>query len=196
MSAVLGPLSEVGNLQSGYFVTGQAAGAGIDRHQLQRLVSQGLLEREGRGLYRIALFPENERAELWRAVLWPLVQRNGARGVVSDGTALDLYAVSTINPPHVDITVPRQTRLRRERPPGIRVRYRNYGPADVTTVEGLPVTTLYRTLLDLIMDGRELQFVDESLERSVGTLTRAELRNLRALRQLDSTVLNQVRTKQ
>jgi predicted transcriptional regulator of viral defense system len=190
-------LTELARAQDGLFSASQATAKGVDRHQLQRLVNQRLLERDQRGLYRLTPFPESEHAELWRAVLWPAIQRAETPAVLSDGTALSLYEVSTNNPSTIDITVPRRLRLRRDPPPGIRIRRRDYEDSDLTTVSGLPVTTLYRTLVDLIMDAAGLQFVDEALKdpRARALLTSKELRNVGALRGMDGYLLSMLRNR-
>lgn len=91
---------------------------------------------------------------------------------------------STVNPSAVHITVPRRLRLRRDAPHGVRIHRRDYESSDLTTVSGLPVTTLYRTLVDVIMDGNSLQFVDEVLKesRTEALLTSTERRNVAAFR--------------
>lgn len=190
-------LADLARPQDGFFSVGQAVGNGIDRHQLQRMVEQRLLERDRRGIYRLVPFPESDRAELWRAILWPAVERSDGTAILSDGTALSLYDVSTINPSVIDITVPRSRRLRREPPAGIRVNRRDYDAADLTTVSGLPITTLYRTLIDLIVSGRNLQFVDEALEhaRTKALLTAKELRGATAMRTIDDDLLALLRNQ-
>jgi predicted transcriptional regulator of viral defense system len=70
------------------------------------------------------------------------------------------------NPSVIDVTVPKATRLRRDVPMAVRIHQRDYGAEDVTRVHGLPATALFplfRTLVDLIEAGRDLQFVDEAL---------------------------------
>jgi predicted transcriptional regulator of viral defense system len=190
-------LTDLARAQDGLFAASQAAAAGVDRHQLQRLVEQKLLERDRPGLYRLAPFPESDRAELWRAVLWPTFQRSDRPAALSDGTALGLYEVSTINPSTIDIAIPRSLRLRREPPAGVRVNRRDYEPSDLTVISGLPATTLYRTLIDLIMNGRDLQFVDEALThaRTAALLTSKELRSIVALRGLDGQLLAMLRNR-
>ena len=190
-------VTELGRRQEGFLAASQAATAGVDRQRLQRLVSRGLLERDSRGLYRILPFPESERAELWRAVLLPGVNRNESSAVLSDGTALELYDVSTINPNVTEISVPRSLRLRRDIPRSIRIHRRDYEPQDVTTLFGLPATTLFRTLVDLITENRELQFVDEAIERAGtrGLLTKKELHSISGLRELDGRVLALIKAR-
>lgn len=117
--------------------------------------------------------------------------------MISDGTALSLYEVSTVNPSAVDITVPRRLRLRRDAPRSVRIHRRDYESSDLTTVSGLPVTTLYRTLVDLVMDGNSLQFLDEVLKesRTEALLTSTERRNVAALRSMDERLLSILATQ-
>jgi predicted transcriptional regulator of viral defense system len=193
---VVATLSDLGSSQAGYFLASQAAAAGIDRFKLQRLERQGLLERDSRGLYRLASYPVTDDSELWRAVLWPGLRDNMIQAVLSDDTALSLYEVSTISPVGVDITVSKGVRIRRGKPRAYRVRYRDYKATDITKIRGLPTTTLARSLLDLIVDARATQFVDEALELGPqrGFLTTREATTLRALRTGDRGLLEALRT--
>ena len=54
------------------------------------------------------------------AALWP---GRGMRGVLSHETALDLYALSDVNPARIDITLPRAYRIRRDVPAAYRVHH-------------------------------------------------------------------------
>jgi predicted transcriptional regulator of viral defense system len=188
-------LAELGSGQAGYFLASQAAAAGIDRFRLQRLERQGLLERDSRGLYRLANSPITDDAELWQAVLWPGLRDGKLQAVLSDDTALSLYDASTISPVGVDITLPKGARVRRGKPSSYRIRYREYKRSDVTRIRGLPTTTLARALLDLIVDERALQFVDEALDAAPkrGLLTSGEAMTLRALRTGDRRILEALR---
>jgi predicted transcriptional regulator of viral defense system len=155
------------------------------------LERQGLLERDSRGLYRLTSYPVTDDAELWQAVLWPGLRSDKLQAVLSDDTALSLYEVSTISPVGVDVTLPKAVRVRRSKPRGFRLRYRDYKPSDLTRIRGLPTTTLARSLLDLIVDERALQFVDEALETAPrrSLLTSREVTTLRALRTGDRALL-------
>jgi predicted transcriptional regulator of viral defense system len=182
---------ELAGSQDGFFTASQVAGSGVDRRQLQRLIGQGLLDRESRGLFRLRTSNEGDRAELWRAVLWPAVQRaDNPNAVLSDGTALSLYEITTINPSVIDVTVPKATRLRRDVPTAVRIHQRDYGAEDMTRVHGLPATTLFRTLVDLIEAGRSLQFVDEALENVLthAKLTTKDATALQSFRALDPRI--------
>lgn len=186
-------LGDIAELQEGYFSAADAALVGIDRHRLQRLVGQGIIKRDERGIYRLARYPHGDRAELWRAVLWPS-RRGGILGTLSHGTALSLYEVSTINPSQIDIILPRALRIRRAIPREYRLRSGDYADSDMTRLFGLPVTTLYRTIFDLIVDSSESQFVAEALDNGQrrGVLTTKETQRLRALRELGSDMIEKI----
>lgn len=165
-----GTLEALGNIaerQEGYFSAAQAVAAGIERHRLQRLARQGVIERDERGIYRFVVYPHGEQAELWRAVLWPSVQRG--------------------NLTTVDLSISRSLRLRRGVPPAYRIHRRDIDPGEVTSLHGLPLTTLFRTLFDLIVSGEDRQFVAEALVEAPrrGLLTVEETKHLRALSAVD-----------
>lgn len=191
-----GRLADLGSSQGGYLLASQAADLGVDRFRLGRLQGQGVLERDSRGLYRLVAHPVGDDSELWAAVLWAGLRGAEPDTTLSDETALSLYDVSTVSPSRIDVTVPKRARLRRRSVPSrYQLRYRNYVPADLTRVRGLPTTTLARTLLDLILERRALQFVDEALENAPkrGVLTTREADTLRALRFGDTTLIDAVR---
>lgn len=187
-------LGELAEGQEGYFSASQAMSVGIDRHRLQRLTGQGILERDERGIYRFAAYPYGERGELWRAVLWPSLGRSDALGTLSHATALSLYEVSTISPSTIDITLPSKARIRRAVPPVYRLRFQDVGSMEVTHVFGLPVTTLYRTLFDLIVSSEQHQFVAEALDESPrrGVLTIKEADELLSLRRVGPALIKKI----
>lgn len=82
-----------------------------------------------------------------KGLLWAAVLACGEGAVVSHRSAADLWAIRPSSRVTVDVTVPGRSRNKR---PGIDVhRVRHLDPRDITTIEGIPVTTLARTLLDL-----------------------------------------------
>jgi predicted transcriptional regulator of viral defense system len=192
--ADLEALRELAEGQEGYFSAAQAITAGVDRHRLQRLTGQGIIERDTRGIYHFPTYPLGDRAELWRAVLWPSGRRGDVLGTLSHGTALSLYDASTINPSSIDITLPRSIRVRRTIPRTYRLHFRDYDPDETTKLQGLPVTTLFRTLFDLILDYTEFQFVTEALDsaQQKGLLTSNEIKRLKAFREVDPTLIERV----
>jgi predicted transcriptional regulator of viral defense system len=135
---------EVAADQHGYFTTEQVVDAGVRRMALVMMERRGVVERVSRGVYRLCHFPPSFFSEFVEAVLWPV----GAEGVISHHSALALFGISDVNPDRIHITVPREHRMRRERPPRLVVHHADLASADRTHVEGIPVTTVERTLLD------------------------------------------------
>lgn len=92
------------------------------------------------------------RSGRWMAA----VLASGADAVLSHR---DAAALSGMRPSagarRVEVTVPRALRPR----PGIRVHYALLQPDEITAVDGIPVTTVPRTLLDLaaVLDRRQLE---------------------------------------
>lgn len=143
-------LYELAKGQDGYFSSYQAEEAGIPRMTLLRANDAGVLERTSRGVYRLTHFPViSNNAHLWEAVLWPQV-RKPYLGTLSHYSALQLHELSDVNPEATHITVPMALRSGRRTPPPLLVVHRaDLESYDVTYVDGLPVTSVERTLLDI-----------------------------------------------
>jgi predicted transcriptional regulator of viral defense system len=135
--------------QDGYFSAYQADAAGIPPTTLQRATVAGFITRASRGVYRLKHYPVTSlQAHLWEAVLWPQV-RKPYIGTISHYTALRLHDLSDVNPEQTHIIVPTTLRARRTPPLYLVVHRADLEPYDVTFVNGLPTTTVARTLLDI-----------------------------------------------
>jgi len=136
----------------GLLTSKQARNAGILDSVLVRLAQRGRLERTARGVYRIAHFPQSKFSQYREALLWAEANHGPEEPHValSHETAFALYGISDANPQLVHITVPKAVRLRRERPKWIAVHHGDLHPLDVTLHEGLTVTTVARTIRDVL----------------------------------------------
>ncbi|MBD5656842.1 MAG: hypothetical protein IAI50_16925 [Candidatus Eremiobacteraeota bacterium] len=159
----LDTLVAIGEGQDGYFTTQQAQQAGLSLHSLVSLEQAGHLEREQYGLYRLARWPSSKRPGLWRAFLWAM--RIDPHAAFSHRTALELHGVSDINPSKIDVTFPASARLRSIKPPSVVAHRRELPEPHVEDRDGLRITTLYRTLLDLVSDGLARDAVADALDR-------------------------------
>ena len=97
------------------------------------------------GIYRLTQFPGSAFEDLFVAWL-----RAGPASVISHESALVLYELSDILPTEVHIIVPRSATRRRQ---GIRQHTHKLDSSEVTFREGLPVTTVLRTLADVAAAG-------------------------------------------
>ena len=166
---LLSRLYEIAEGQAGYFTTAQAVAAGVDRRRLSYYARVGYTQRIRRGVYRLAQFPHSRHEDLFVAWL-----RTGPDSVISHDSALLLYELSDVLPEEIHVTVP-PTRSRRH--PGLRLHTNQIGPQDITKREGLPVTTVPRTIADVALSGLSDEFVVQAAREAVaaGLTSPAEL---------------------
>jgi predicted transcriptional regulator of viral defense system len=184
--ARIGPkLFDLAGEHDGVFTASEASGAGVSAQALVMAERRGTLRRLDRGLYRLQSYPSDEaRAQLWEAVLWPTTQRriDIGRCVLSHLTALHLYEPKLVYlPSRVSITVPPTLRLRRASVPSwLEVHNELLMSEEVTNVDGLPTTTLLRTLRDCIAAGTDRRLIEQATSTGLraGLLRSADVRNL------------------
>ena len=140
--------------QSGYFTAAQALEIGYSYQAQKYHVDHGNWQRVDRAIFRIPEWPSGLNDSLVRWVLW---SKN--RAVVSHDSAAVAHRLGVVNPPKVHLTVPPDFRMDDEH----LVLHHHYLPkADITLAEGLPITTVLRTVLDVIE-----WHIDEELALSV-----------------------------
>jgi predicted transcriptional regulator of viral defense system len=158
--------------QHGYFTVAQAREGGVSRMALVMMARRGTVERVSHGVYRLAQFPVSTVGQYLEATLWP---GGGVQGVISHETALSLYEVSDVSPARIHVTVPRAFRTHRMVPAHLVLHRADLDELDTDVIEGIPVTTLERTvrdcasahlgaglLRDAIADGRRLGLLSRS----------------------------------
>jgi predicted transcriptional regulator of viral defense system len=138
-------LYEVAESQSGYFAANQARACGFSWERLSSNVKNGRFMRVRHGIYRLIQYPGSAFEDL--VVAW---LRTGPESVISHDSALALYDLSDILPTEVHIIVSRTASRRRQ---GIRQHTHQLDSNEVTSREGLPVTTVLRTLADVASAG-------------------------------------------
>lgn len=157
-------IARLGVSQHGVFSRAQVLRVGGTRGIIEHRLRTGRWEPASQGIYRLAGAPRSWRQDLIAACLaW------GAGAVVSHRAAAVLWKFLGFSAMLVELTVPR---TRRRAAPGLIHRY-PLGRRDVTTVDGIPVTTPARTLIDLAtvcsIDALE-EVLDDALLRGVVTL--------------------------
>src|SRR5450759_3014436 len=180
MTNVVARASHIAAGQWGLLTTAQAVHEGISRLQLARLADAGVLQRVGRGVYAttssaaehlslraawLALDPAHT-AEL--RLVNPI-----AAGVVSHASAAGLHQLGDLLDDQHEFTLAQRKQTARG---GIRIHRGDLLEQDVTVVEGLPVTTVERTIADLLSAGRDpdhvAQNIGEGVRRAVVDLAR------------------------
>jgi pimeloyl-ACP methyl ester carboxylesterase len=147
LSKVLDQIFQVAVERDGYFAVSDVRTQGVVDAELYRLLARGDIERVNRGVYRIVRFPKSANGELWAALLW------AQPAVLSHITALRLHRLIEDGAPFIDITVPSDSRLRKEAPPLYHLRSADVPEGDRDTIDRLSVTNLRRSILDVFVDG-------------------------------------------
>lgn len=171
------PLAEQND---GLVTAAQARALGITASVLARLTKRGKLERVARGVYRIPYFPIDPLSQYREAILWAHASHGPEQVALSHETALGLYGISDVNPASIHLTVPKSARLRRQKPTWIVIHRADLSPSDVTTHEGLPVTTVAKSVTDVMETTGRLGLARQAIKdaRKEGYISAAELRRL------------------
>jgi predicted transcriptional regulator of viral defense system len=142
--AKYGAVFEVAFDNFGYFTVEQATAIDVSPKTLHAMVRRGTLQHVSTGLYRVAAIPLSPLAEYMEASLWP----RGPQGVISHDSALVLHDLSDVNPAKIHVTVPRSHRIIRATPPLYVVHRADLRDSEVEYVDGIPVTSPVRTIVD------------------------------------------------
>lgn len=171
-----GALREIAALsasQWGMVTSAQAAERGVTRLNLSRLAESGDLVRLAHGVYQDAGAPTGAYADLRAAWLSTEPARlagdrlkEGPRGVVVSGeSAASLHDIGDLRANRHEFTSPVRRQTQRA---DIGYRRRDLTEKDVTIREGLPVTTLERTIADLVGARTDLSIVGNALRDASG----------------------------
>ncbi|MCU1223068.1 MAG: hypothetical protein JWQ42_1161 [Edaphobacter sp.] len=168
----------------GLLTSKEARALGIRDSVLVRLAQRGRLERTTRGVYRIAHYPTDRFAQYREAVLWAQASHHGPERIaLSHETALLLYGISDVNPLRVHLTVPKSARLRRKHPEWIMIHRADLIAQEVSQHEGIPVTTVERSIMDVLSTTRRTDIARQAITDALreGLLNSAQAGSLRRL---------------
>lgn len=165
----------------GLITSKQARYEGLTDSLLARLTKRGKIKRIARGVYRIPYIPLNRFSQYREVFLWVQSHRGPALVAFSHETALAAYGFSDANPAAIHLTVPPGARLRRNKVRGVVLHRREIKAAEITTLQGLPLTTVERTVADLIEAGARIDLIKQLIDdaRREGFTTVTETRRLR-----------------
>jgi predicted transcriptional regulator of viral defense system len=179
-------LYDIAENQAGYFTSEQADKAGYSWERLSRLSKNGKFKRIERGVYRIALFPSSPFEDLFIAIL-----KSSPHAVISHESALTVFDLSDAMPGEIHITIPRTSSRRRE---GIRHHTKGISKDEITIYQGLRVTTVPRTIIDLIESGFDPIQIKNAIEQAIhrGLIPRNDL--LQQAKKKSLGIFNKVNT--
>lgn len=169
---MLAELDGLSSAQWGLVTTAQAERRGVSRLQMSRLAAAEHLRRVGQGVYLDAGSPEGPFTHVQAAWLAAEPARTAEERladrvpqvVVGGATAAFLHEVGDLQPEPVELLVARPRVSRRA---GIRYRARLVPVEQVTVVAGLPVTSVARTISDLVDAHTDLSLVADVLRDAV-----------------------------
>jgi hypothetical protein len=152
--------------QHALFTRQQAFTAGLSRHGLEHGAAKGRYDRLGRGLYRMA-----GTLASWEQQVLAAVLGGGDGALASHRSAAALWNLDGYRRGPVDISVPRHRRSWGQS--GVLVHEStDLELAEPTKRQGVPVTGIVRTLIDLgcvVSEKRLLQAVDDAIRRRLTT---------------------------
>ncbi len=171
-------LSRLAAGQSGLLTAAQAGREGVTRLRLARLADADVLERVAQGVYAFVGADDEHRVlrAAWLALDPALTAEERladpvTSGVVSHASAAGLYGLGDLLDDRPEFTFPYRKQTIRH----IRLHQGELPPGDVTLVDGLPVTTVERTIADLLRDHHDpehvAQIAGQAARRGVVDLT-------------------------
>lgn len=170
--------------QWGLLTTAQARHHGVGRTEINRMANQGVIHRIAHGVYATPAADADPLVDLRAAWLnldpaTPAYARldDPATGVVSHDSAAHLHRLGDLTADIHHFTLPRRYQTRR---PDVRAHRAELTAADITLVDGLPTTTIPRTISDLITAGHDTDHIAEIVRQAIWEerTTIAELGNV------------------
>lgn len=157
--------------------------SGISASALVKMADRGRLERIARGVYRVPFFPASSSrfSDYHQAIAWAR-SGHGPQAIISHESALALHGISDVLPAKLHITIPKPSRFQRRKIPSRIIVHRdNLTAKEITTREGVPVTTIERTIRDVIDQG-QTDFAAQAIrdarqDRHIDSKTATQLSN-------------------
>jgi hypothetical protein len=154
-------IAAIAGRQGGVIGRRQLTALGLSASAIDRRLRDGRLHLLHRGVYAVGHRSLGVVGRRWAAVL-----AYEPRAVLSHATAGAAWNIRPSSAATIDVTVGRPGRARRA---GVRLHWRRtITPDEVAELDGLPITTPARTLLDLAaggMHGRSLEVAVDAAER-------------------------------
>ncbi len=157
-------LWDVGVDQHGYITLRDAQRLGISQPTVSMLAQRGSLENVARGVYRFTDFPTSPAGTYLEAVLWT----GQPRACLSHDTALALHDLCDINPGRIQITVPKDSRLRRAGGELYEVHHQDLQDEQIGWWERVPIVTVRTAIEQCIDTGVPTYLMKQALDSAQG----------------------------
>ena len=130
------------------------------------------------GVYRVPVLPRTRFDDLARAFAW-----SRGKGVISHESALVLHGFSDVNPSEISLTVDPVNPPRSKQIEPMQLHRKPLTADEMTEIEGLPVTTIERTIRDCHRIGTDPAQLRLAIEQAgnAGELTEAAANDLTQL---------------
>lgn len=161
-------IREIALENHGFVTTAAAEAAKVPIVELRKLANRGALENRGYGVYRLVEAPRTELDQFAEMIF-----RVGAGACLTGETVLAIHNLALVSPRKIQIASPR--RVRAKLPKFVEVTMKQITPEEITTIEGIPATTVERALQDCrdqIMPARFSVAVSDA--RKQGLITQRE----------------------
>jgi hypothetical protein len=145
----------------------QLLAAGFTDHELARMRRAGDLTSVRRGVYLASPEPDDPDGR-HRLQVRAAMTELAAGAVVSHASAALLHGLPTWRMPLSRVQVTRERRSGGRRDPRLHLRTAPLRRADITTADGLPITSVARTVVDLALSLLTSQDLEEALARCKG----------------------------
>lgn len=163
-------IGEIAEWQLGYVTAAQAVARGVPRAQIHRLAAGGAIERARTGIYRVVGAREHRLEYIWASWLaldptrsYEQRLKEPWKGpVVMTEAATALHEVGTFLVDNIDISAPYRIQSRNEL---LVFHRRELAPEDVQIVEGVPVTTIPKTVADLVIGDQDRSIIGDLIAR-------------------------------
>lgn len=165
-------LESLASTQWGMFTTAQARDIGVGRTQIARMVSSGRTEPVLYGTYRFVagdVPPKADALAAWMSVypketVWERMGKHPFDAVAAGRTAAYLHGIGDFHPePYTFDLVARKQTSRSD----VKYRLRKLDESDVVLVEGIPATSIERTIAELLRDGEDPEQVGRLVVEAV-----------------------------
>lgn len=182
MNEALEAAADLAAQQWGLVTSAQARSWGVAAFQMSRLVDRGAFVRIRHGVHASSAMPWDSLQDVrahWLALDPETMAAdrtlNGiAKDVVSHETAADVYGIGDFANERITFTT---SQRRQTKQAEVRFVLDQLQPKDITNVNGLPVTTVVRSILDLAKAGNEPGHLRDAINDAVngGLVTKSEL---------------------